>query len=390
MEDRLANICFIRMKAYYERILGEDIDSFIDSCTAPLPISFRVNKTVPNYQLLIDLIRNGTFVKTTQNAAKVGQPKSSDSSKSDDDVFNGLTFKESSFCPGLFSLNVSKQLLKENAKLADLHQTIQKASDSGLLTRQEVVSAIPVIFLDPKPSDLILDLCAAPGSKTSQLQESLIKNQTGLHCLTQTGGGIVANELDGQRACLLVHQLKRIGLPNAMVVNHPGQEIPYLVDDKSSSYDKKIYFDKVLADVPCSGDGAIRKYPSRLENWSTKEALNIHSTQVALLQRAIKLVKINGLVIYSTCSLNPIENEAVVANVISRANDLCPGSVSIIDAKLNGFKTKQGLESWPVLLEKKQEYDSHQGNGWQQFFREFSSEKELLKDGLNSLPSRFD
>lgn len=84
--------------------------------------------------------------------------------------------------------------------------------------------------------------------------------------------------------------------------------IPTLRDaDSAGQYDAKFYFDKVLVDVPCSGDGAIRKLPLRWRSWSTKDGMALHPVQLSLLMRALQLVKIGGLVVYSTCSLNPIE-----------------------------------------------------------------------------------
>lgn len=75
-------------------------------------------------------------------------------------------------------------------------------------------------------------------------------------------------------------------------------------------------FDKILADVPCSGDGAIRKLPDKWRNWNPLDGNALNTLQISILERAVNLVKVNGLIAYSTCSLNAVENEAVVAHVI--------------------------------------------------------------------------
>lgn len=104
----------------------------------------------------------------------------------------------------------------------------------------------------------------------------------------------------------------------------------------------------MLADVPCTGDGAVRKLPIKWEKWTTSDGLGIHSLQIQLLLRALSLCKVGGQVLYSTCSINPVEDEAVVCEVMRRVND---GSLELIDVhqKMKGFKGRKGLTKWPVL-----------------------------------------
>lgn len=79
-----------------------------------------------------------------------------------------------------------------------------------------------------------------------------------------------------------------------------------------------------MVDVPCSGDGAIRKLPNRWKMWNSKDGMELHEVQIQLLKRAIELTKVGGTIVYSTCSLNPIENEAVISEVLSRAKQFSP------------------------------------------------------------------
>ena len=133
---------------------------------------------------------------------------------------------------------------------------------------------------------------------------------------------MVANDASGKRAWMLVHQIKRINTAGMLVINHEGQSIPTINDQQSAEeYDKKVYFDKVLVDVPCSGDGAIRKIHSRWKYWSAKDGLDLHHVQLQLLQRAVQLTKLGGLVVYSTCSLNPIEVVRIKAERSRRRRD---------------------------------------------------------------------
>lgn len=88
----------------------------------------------------------------------------------------------------------------------------------------------------------------------------------------------------------------------------PGQHIPVLQDaGLEEGYDRKFYFDKVLVDAPCSGDGAVRKIPSRWREWSTADGREMHAVQIGLLMKALQMTRIGGVVVYSTCSLNDIE-----------------------------------------------------------------------------------
>lgn len=125
-----------------------------------------------------------------------------------------------------------------------------------------------------------------------------------------TQGGIIANDIDYSRAAMLIHQIQRISTAGIMVVNHSGQHYPTMKQHSQSNDSKEkkqLYFDKILADVPCSGDGAIRKLPEKWSKWSVKDGMGLHSLQLQIAMRAIHLVKVGGLVLYSTCSINPIE-----------------------------------------------------------------------------------
>jgi len=176
-----------------------------------------------------------------------------------------------------FNLNVSREGLRRSETLRNLHKMIQAASECGMVIRQELVSMLPPLFLDLKSSDLVLDMCAAPGSKTSQILEM----QSILHSMNKTNdiseinevkGGVVANDMSVKRASMLAHRVKLINTTGMAVINHEGQLIPDIYD----SSEEKVFYDKVMVDVPCSGDGAIRKLPNRWKVWNSKDGMELH------------------------------------------------------------------------------------------------------------------
>ena len=118
--------------------------------------------------------------------------------------------------------------------------------------------------------------------------------------------------------------------------------------DGKRVFEHRLLFDRVLCDVPCSSDAAMRKIPAKWDPWSPKEGLGLHPLQLKLLLRGIALLRVGGLISYSTCSLNPIENEAVVSAALRRLK----GKVELISCEQalpqDKFRTRPGLSSWTV------------------------------------------
>ena len=203
--------------------------------------------------------------------------------------------------------------------LAALHET-------GRLTRQEAVSMLPVLALDPKPSEYILDLCASPGSKTSQIAEHL--NDSGV---------VVANEIVRGRVNLLVSNMQRHRSRSNIIVNHDARHFPKVPE---------FGYDRILVDAPCTGTGTTRKNPDVWSRWKPSGGRSMQKLQIDILSRATKLVKSGGRVVYSTCSLDPIENEAVVAEVLRNDSSLKLISAQDLIPKL---LASEGMTQWPVL-----------------------------------------
>ena len=203
--------------------------------------------------------------------------------------------------------------------LAALHET-------GRLTRQEAVSMLPVLALDPKPGEYILDLCASPGSKTSQIAEHL--NDSGV---------VVANEIVRGRVNLLVSNMQRHRSRSNIIVNHDARHFPKVPE---------FGYDRILVDAPCTGTGTTRKNPHVWSRWKPSGGRSMQKLQIDILSRATKLVKSGGRVVYSTCSLDPIENEAVVAEVLRNDPSLKLISAHDLIPKL---PASEGMTQWPVL-----------------------------------------
>ncbi|MCS7240233.1 MAG: RsmB/NOP family class I SAM-dependent RNA methyltransferase [Candidatus Bipolaricaulota bacterium] len=161
---------------------------------------------------------------------------------------------------------------------------------------QEATQLLPVKALAPRPGEHILDLCAAPGGKTTQIAQYM-----------EDQGLLVANDHSGKRIQALLTNLYRLGVRCAVVTECPGENFP-----------GEAKFDRVLVDAPCSGEGIARRFPHLRRGAPLGTIRRLSILQKRLLTRALKLVRPGGIVVYSTCTLAPEENEAVVNHVLSQ------------------------------------------------------------------------
>lgn len=199
---------------------------------------------------------------------------------------------------------------------------------------------IPAFFLNIKPHHVVLDMCAAPGSKTFQLLEMLhgsLDDPTALPT-----GFVIANDVDMKRCNLLTHQTKRANSPGLLVTNHEAQNFP----DIKSRGGRTFPFDCILTDVPCSGDGTMRKAPDIWPRWTVGNGNGLHPLQLKIAMRAAQLLKVGGRLVYSTCTFNPIEDEAVVAALLKQAK----GSLKLLDmsSELPELRRLPGVKTWEV------------------------------------------
>jgi hypothetical protein len=185
---------------------------------------------------------------------------------------------------------------------------------------------LPVLALGTKQGDVVLDMCASPGSKTTQIAEHM-----------EERGLILANEVVNSRVNMLVTNVQRHGSRTVAVVHHDGRHIPRVPESG---------FDRILVDAPCTGSGTTRKNPDVWGKWLPSGGRSLHDLQLDLLTKASALVKPGGRVVYSTCSLDPVEDEAIVAEVL-RSNDAM--SLLPVSPLLVGVPGEEGRADWPNL-----------------------------------------
>jgi len=166
--------------------------------------------------------------------------------------------------------------------------------NQGLFYIQEAASMIPALALNPKPDENILDMCAAPGGKTTQIA-AMMENK----------GKIIAADIREDRIAILKRNIARMGVKNCEIVKKPGQQF------------KDIQFDKILVDAPCSGTGTMRLQED-IDKWDLQIAERLSFEQKSLLHSAYCVLRKGGILVYSTCSLEPEENESVVDWLLKR------------------------------------------------------------------------
>ena len=255
---------------------------------------------------------------------------------------------------GAWQFSYTRLQLRSVPQLKSLHEFLKSGQEFGSITRQEVVSMIPTQFLNVEPHHKVLDMCAAPGSKTFQVLEALhseIENydasfgEKGEIFKKMPTGFVVANDADLKRCNLLTHQTKRANSPCLLVTNHEGQNFPVIKGELGNEKDN-FQFDSILCDVPCSGDGTMRKAPDIWSRWHGGFGNGLHALQIKIAKRAAQILKVGGRMVYSTCSLNPIENEAVVLSLMKATN----GALKLLDVSkdLPNLKRSTGLKTWQV------------------------------------------
>lgn len=262
-----------------KEIIGDEIDLLKETIFKPLPSSFRINTLKTDKAAMVK--------RLTKEGWKL----------------NEVPFYENGF------------VLSE--KKSALGNTVEHFL--GYIYIQEVASMLPPVVLDPNPNEIILDMAAAPGSKTTQLSQ-IMKNN----------GAIFANEKDNSRLVSLNLNLQRCGVSNVAVTNMDARAFGKL----------KLNFDKILLDAPCTGSGAAMKSEHALDTWSENASKKMASLQRQLITSAAGCLKKDGVLVYSTCSLEPEEDEEVVDYAVKNFG------LTVEPIKLPGFKTKPGITEW--------------------------------------------
>lgn len=262
----------------YESVI-EDVDAFHSACDRPLPYVVRVNTIKTDAETVISALED-----------------------------EGISCTRVDWDPKLLRVDTDKPGATWPYFVGWIHG-------------QEEVSAIPVTVLDPIPGDRIIDLCAAPGSKTTQLAVDM-----------DDFGVVIANDDNIGRLAALRSNTERVGVTCVGVTNQDGRNYSL----------KPFHFDEVdhcLVDAPCSGEGTVRKNPRALDDWSEQFITGISRVQVELLRRAVQMTSAGGTVVYSTCTYAPEENEGVLDAVLQEE------SCSIVPFELP-LQSEPGITEW--------------------------------------------
>lgn len=204
---------------------------------------------------------------------------------------------------------------------ADSAAGLDPLHEAGAYYIQEPSAMAPVAVLAPQPGERVLDLCAAPGGKSTQIADGL------------AGAGLlVCNEPVPSRAKILSRNVERMGVANALVVSAKPEKLAPLWAD---------VFDAALVDAPCSGEGMFRRHPETRSEWTPQSPEGCAGRQKGILACAAQMVRPGGRLVYSTCTFNLLENEGVIGDFLSHHPDWEPLAFTL---PIGGEKTLEAPE----------------------------------------------
>lgn len=216
--------------------------------------------------------------------------------------------------------------------------------EAGVYYIQEASAQVPAAYLDAKPGEKVLDLCAAPGGKSTQIAAAM-----------QGQGLLICNEIHPARAKILSENIERMGICNAIVTNESPQALSEIFSE---------YFDKIMVDAPCSGEGMFRKNTDAVEEWCMENVRICAERQDEILECAAKMLRPGGRIVYSTCTFAPEENEGSISRFLKQHEEF-----HIVDAeKISGMEggrkewteePAEGLEKTIRLFPHKVEGEGH-------------------------------
>lgn len=198
--------------------------------------------------------------------------------------------------------------------------------EAGVYYIQEPSAMAPVTLLEPEPGEQILDLCAAPGGKSTQIAAAM-----------EGKGLLVSNEIHPTRAKILSENIERMGIRNACVTNETPGHLAQVFPE---------YFDKILVDAPCSGEGMFRKNETACQEWSLENVELCGARQDEILDCAAHMLRPGGRIVYSTCTFAPTENEGSIERFLTRHPEF---QVIPIDKEKLGIQGDDAstLRLWP-------------------------------------------
>ncbi len=270
------------LRERYEKLLGLEVEAFLDALLRPLKPSLRLNT-----------------LKGDPEEIRAGLEE------------RGLELTPVPWCPWGYWI----ENLDEEEALGNYLEHFL-----GEFYVQEASSMVPVEVADVKPGMRILDIAAAPGSKTTHAAQRM-----------ENTGAVVANDVSVHRIKALTYNLDRLGVVNCLVTTMDGRRFGRLLPG---------FFQVVLVDAPCSAEGTVRKSFRAWHNWRHGSYRRLAETQKALLISAFKATEPGGVVVYSTCTFAPEENEGVLTHLLD--NYPC----HLEEISLPGLNGAPGLSSW--------------------------------------------
>ena len=199
--------------------------------------------------------------------------------------------------------------------------------ETGMYYIQEPSAMAVSALAGARPGERVLDLCAAPGGKT-----------TGLAAAMEGRGLLAANEIHPQRARILSQNIERMGISNALVIN----EDPHRLAEQFPAY-----FDRIIVDAPCSGEGMFRKEPQAIPNWSPDNVRLCAERQQDILEQAVSMLADGGTLVYSTCTFAPEEDEETICRLLCAHPELtCSDLPAELGERMQVFGFDSGHPEW--------------------------------------------
>ncbi len=203
--------------------------------------------------------------------------------------------------------------------------------DAGVYYIQEPSAMVPGAFIEARPGEIVLDLCAAPGGKSTQIASYM--NQEGL---------LISNEIHPARAKILSENVERMGIANCMVMNETPGHLADVFEE---------YFDRIMVDAPCSGEGMFRKHEEAYKQWSTNLVKECAERQDEILECASKMLKPGGRLVYSTCTFSKEEDEGTIERFMGQHKEYSLEQINLIGGMVHGYdKEEKTIRLFPHKL----------------------------------------
>lgn len=204
--------------------------------------------------------------------------------------------------------------------------------EAGVYYIQEASAMASAVYLDAQPGERVLDLCAAPGGKSTQIADAM-----------QGKGLLVSNEINPSRAKSLAENIERMGIKNALVVSHEPAFLAQRFPE---------YFDRILVDAPCSGEGMFRKNEEAVREWSCENVLMCAQRQAEILENAAVMLRPGGRMVYSTCTFSTEENEETISGFLKMHPEFEIEEVEKFSGMVPGMPPlEKAVRLWPHKLE---------------------------------------